>query len=197
MTTDISALNPNATYSYADYLIWKFEEQVEIIKGHLFRMSPAPKINHQKLSIKLLKQILIKFPCKNCQIFHAPFDVRLLDKKKSTDEKNIQTVVQPDICIVCDTSKLDDRGCLGAPDMIVEIVSKSTLKKDIRIKYDLYEENGVREYWIIFPNEEIIQVYDLIDGKFIDRDIDTDYDKQVKINVLGDFFIDVDELFAK
>jgi Uma2 family endonuclease len=95
-----------------------------------------------------------------CQVFSAPFDVRLLDKQKSIkSNKDIFSVVQPDLCIICDKEKLDEQGCLGSPDLIVEILSKGNSKKEMKIKYELYQENGVREYWIVYPYEEVLQQY--------------------------------------
>ncbi|MCF8373165.1 MAG: Uma2 family endonuclease [Bacteroidales bacterium] len=195
MVTDISTLNFEASYSYADYLKWTFDEKVELIKGRILKMSPAPLRKHQMVSSGLLKQI---FRCENlkaCQVYHAPFDVRLLDKKKSTTDKEIFTVVQPDISIICDESKLDERGCLGAPDCIIEVASKSTIQKDIKVKFDLYEENEVREYWIVFPNEKAVLVYDLDENctyrpRFMDED-----QRFINLKVLGDFQIDLDEVF--
>ncbi|MEA3446748.1 MAG: Uma2 family endonuclease [Bacteroidota bacterium] len=195
MITDISSLNFETTYSYADYMKWNFDEKVELIKGRISKMSPAPLRKHQMVSSELLKQIFNSKSIKACQVYHAPFDVRLQDKKKSTNDKDIFTVVQPDISIICDESKLDERGCLGAPDCIFEVASKSTLQKDIKIKYNLYEENEVREYWIVFPNEKAVMVYDLDkNGVYQPRPIDEDQ-RYVELKILDDFRIDLDEVF--
>ncbi|MEZ4902882.1 MAG: Uma2 family endonuclease [Spirosomataceae bacterium] len=158
MITDINALDPNGTYSYADYVKWRFDEQVELIKGKIYRMSPAPKMKHQWVSGQLsflFRQYLDQKPC---AIFEAPFDVRLPIGNEKYPEK-IFTVVQPDICIICDDTKLDDDGCLGAPDLIVEITSRSTIKKDFNEKFNWYEKAGVREYWIALPNDKTVHVY--------------------------------------
>lgn len=165
--TDIEQLDLNGTYSYADYLTWRFEERVELIWGKVFRLFPAPSLKHQKVSTALLRGLLAHFEKHTCNVFHAPFDVRLLDQKKSVRaNKDIFTVVQPDICVICDDTKLDEQGCLGAPDWIVEILSPRTAKKDLKIKYDLYEQNAVPEYWIVHPNEQYIQAYSLENGKY-------------------------------
>lgn len=155
-------LDVNRSYTYADYLTWQFDEYVELIKGKIFTMSPAPSRKHQRVSSQLLKILFAHFKEQSCDVYHAPFDVRLTDHKKSVkSNKEITTVVQPDICVICDKSKLDDAGCLGAPDWIIEILSTGTQKKDRKDKKALYEENGVREYWIVSPSNEEIAVYQL------------------------------------
>lgn len=162
--TDISQLDLDASYTYADYLTWQFQERIELIKGKIFRMSPAPNTMHQKISWRMVVAFDKYFSEKECQAFSAPFDVRLY--KKNKDDEQVVTVVQPDICVICDGSKLDERGCIGAPDLIVEILSPGNSKKEMRNKYDLYEENGVKEYWVIFPHEQVLQIYVLVDGKY-------------------------------
>jgi Uma2 family endonuclease len=165
--TDISQLDPNGTYSYADYLTWRFEERVELIWGKMTRLFPAPSMKHQRVSSAVLRLVFARFAKHKCQVFHAPFDVRLFDKKKSAKaNKDIFTVVQPDICVICDEAKLDDKGCLGAPDWIIEILSPGTAKKDLKTKFALYEENEVTEYWVIHPYEQYIQAYTLEGEKY-------------------------------
>lgn len=137
-------------YSYADYLKWTFEERLELIKGKIFRMSPAPNRIHQKISWGIAGELHDYLKGKPCEAYSAPFDVRL--PQRSKQDKDIVTVVQPDICVICDASKLDDKGCIGAPDIIIEILSPSNSKKELANKYDVYEEAGVKEYWL-FANE--------------------------------------------
>lgn len=162
--TQLSQLDLSASYSYADYMTWQFDETVELIKGKISLMSPAPNVNHQRLSTCLLGQLFIYFRHKPSQVFAAPFDVRLYDRRKSIlASQDIFTVVQPDICVICDPDKLDEQGCNGAPDWIIEIVSKSSSKKDAQIKHALYAESGVTEYWLVFPYETIIQQFVLND----------------------------------
>jgi Uma2 family endonuclease len=163
--TDINQLDPNGSYTYADYLKWKFNERVELFKGRIFRMSPAPNRFHQQLSLKLTNKLFRHFETASCDLYVAPFDVRLVITK-SNDTKVI-TVVQPDLCVICDENKLDDKGCNGAPDLIVEILSPGNSKKEMGIKFDLYEENGVKEYWIVEPAEKSIFIYTLQNKKFI------------------------------
>ena len=163
--TNINQLDPlYGVYSYADYLLWKFKERVELFKGKLFKMS-APSAIHQEISMRLAGELYQFFKGKDCKIFHAPFDVRLL--KESQEDKNIYTVVQPDICVVCDPEKIDKRGCEGAPDLVIEILSPGNSKKEMKYKYALYEEAKVPEYWIIDPDHQNVLVYVLEDGKYL------------------------------
>ncbi len=162
--THISQLDLMADYSYADYLTWQFSETVELIKGKIQLMCPAPNVKHQKISAYLSSHIFFYFDKKSCQMFSAPFDVRLYDRNKSLlANKEITTVVQPDICVICDETKLDEQGCNGAPDWIIEILSKGNSKKEVKTKHALYAESGVKEYWLVFPYEEVIQQYVLND----------------------------------
>src|SRR5215217_1614082 len=147
--TDINQLDLEGTYTYADYLLWRFEERLELIKGKIFKMSPAPNRRHQTILGHLHLPIGSFFKNHYCQVFLAPFDVRLPKKNQNTSDGKIYTVVQPDLCIICDESKLDDRGCLGAPDLIVEILSPGNSRKEMDNKFELYEECGVREYWLV------------------------------------------------
>jgi Uma2 family endonuclease len=162
--TSISQLDKHGVYTYADYLTWRFSEMVELIKGRLFITSPAPASKHQDLSAALLRNTIYYFWSKDCKVYHAPFDVR--PSGKSADDAEVLTVVQPDICVICDSTKVDERGCAGAPDWIIEIVSPSTAKKDLNDKYNLYEENGVQEYWVVFPDANAINQYVLVDDKY-------------------------------
>lgn len=155
--TSINQLDLNGTYSYADYVTWRFEQMVEIIKGKLFIMSPAPASWHQSISSGLSAYILPYFLKQSCSAFVAPFDVRLIKEKK--EDKDILTVVQPDICVICDEKKIDERGCIGSPDWIIEILSPATAKKDYNEKFNLYQENGVKEYWIVNPDANVIDNY--------------------------------------
>ena len=168
MITSLDQLDFNKTYSYADYLTWQFEEFVELIKGKVMPMS-APSRSHQKISI-LLSKVLVDCIENNhleCEVYAAPFDVRLLrnpneslENRIGKTDKEIYTVVQPDLCVICDLEKLDDRGCNGAPELIIEIVSEKSAvnaNRDVIEKYVIYAENGVSEYWLIRPLEKTIQ----------------------------------------
>jgi len=163
--TDFSELDLSKTYTYADYLTWQFSERVELIKGWIYKMSPAPRRVHQKIQGNLFLEIGNFFRKKDCDVYQSPFDVRLIKNKGKKDDK-IETVVQPDICVICDQEKLDDRGCLGAPDLIIEVLSVSTMKKDYNEKFNLYEENKVKEYWLVNPEGRSLQIFYLDQGKF-------------------------------
>ena len=154
--TNINQLDPiNGLYTYAEYLLWKFEERVELLKGKLFKMS-APSPAHQVVQSNLNIELGLYFRNQKCQIYPAPFDVRLPAKGETGDA--IHTVVQPDLCVVCDRRKIDSRGCIGAPDLVIEIISPGNSKKELKQKFKLYEEAGVREYWVIHPSEEYVIV---------------------------------------
>jgi len=157
----------SGTYTYADYLTWEWPEMMELIRGKIYKMSPAPSSTHQKISGQLFLKIGNFLVEKKCQLFSAPFDVRLPVSKSKREDKDIVTVVQPDLCVICDPSKIDERGCLGAPDWIIEILSQRTSAKDLREKFDVYELAGVTEYWVVHPQEQTILVYTLNDsGKY-------------------------------
>ena len=161
--TNFSDLDITKKYTYSDYLKWNFKERVELIKGFISKMSPAPSRFHQEVSQNLSGCFYENFKRQLCRVFVAPFDVRLQIKNEKKDE----TVVQPDLCIVCDENKLDDKGCNGSPDLMVEIISPNNSKHDIHTKFNLYQEAGVQEYWIVDPTDKLILIYTLIDQKYI------------------------------
>ena len=165
--TNIKQLDLKGSYTYADYLLWKFKERVELIKGKIFKMSPAPNSFHQDISMNLTRSLDRFFYKTNCKMYIAPFDVRLINFKESTDNNKIITVIQPDLCVICDRSKIDEKGCLGAPDLIIEILSPGNSKKEMDIKFDLYQENKVLEYWIVNPSDKTILIYVLKDDIYI------------------------------
>jgi Uma2 family endonuclease len=189
----LTDLDINKTYSYADYLKWKFDERIELIKGKIFKMSPAPSTNHQKISLYLTLELgnyLRKSPC---QLFSAPFDVRL--PRKSIENKEIITVLQPDLCVVCDPSKIDQKGCLGSPDIVVEILSPGNNKKELDSKFHVYEEALVKEYWIIHPDENTFFRYVLNnENKFIAERLLTS-GSFVTTTILPSFKLDLEEMF--
>lgn len=181
-------------YSYADYLTWTIDERLELIKGKIFRMSPAPNTNHQYITTNLLTPLAAYLKNKSCRLFLAPFDVRLPKKSKKNEE--IFTVVQPDLSILCDLSKLDRAGCLGAPDIVVEILSPSNNKKELKNKYQVYEESGVKEYWIVSPQDKTFLSYILNnDGKFIPTRLMVGGDFY-KSELLPGFELDLEEVFT-
>ncbi len=152
-------------FTYADYLTWaNDDERWELIDGIPYNMSPAPKRKHQGVEGNLFAMLYNSSKGKPCKVYVAPFDVVLTDK--DTQNKNIDTVVQPDISVICDKDKLTDAGCKGSPDFIIEILSEATAKKDATIKKDLYEKNGVKEYWLVDTWTESIRVYLLENKKY-------------------------------
>lgn len=162
----VEDIDMSKRYSYADYLTWQFDEMVELINGAVHKMSPAPNRWHQRVSSFLHGELYQFLKGKTCEVYHAPFDVRFPKKGDDTNEQ-IYHVVQPDICVICDPKKLDDKGCLGAPDLVVEILSPSTSKKDLNEKYDLYESQAVKEYWIVYPESKSITIHSLNEkGKY-------------------------------
>ncbi len=196
MITDINQLDFDKKYSYADYLTWKFDGYVELLRGKLSRMA-APTSDHQRLAGRmntLLDNFLQNSPCK---VFISPFDVRLLDHKKSTADKNIFTVVQPDVCVICDKNKVDKKGCVGSPDLIVEILSPSTKKKDVEDKFELYEYNGVREYWIVSVEDETILVFDLDEeSNYKFRKVYGDIEGNIHSKTVEGFSFKLERLFS-
>ena len=197
--TQLSQLDLNASYTYADYLTWQLDKTVELIKGKIMLMSPAPNVKHQRISWQLSGALFQYFKNENCHAFAAPFDVRLYDHQKSVQaDQEIHTVVQPDLCVICDKDKLTEQGCLGAPDWVIEILSKGCSKKEIQTKYQLYQESGISEYWIVYPYEQTVHqfVLDKVTEKyqlitmFSSEDIATPH-------VFPNLKIDFQEVFAE
>lgn len=167
MITNFDQLDLTKQYTYADYLKWQFKERLELIKGYIYKMSPAPSRRHQAISWNLSGQIWSQLKDHPCRAYSAPFDVRLPIKDKKSNQE-ITTVLQPDICLICDLTKLDDRGCLGAPDLVIEVLSPGNSLREIDQKFNVYEESGVREYWVVYPEYGHVIIF-LLDesGKFI------------------------------
>jgi Uma2 family endonuclease len=157
MITSLDQLDPNGSYTYADYLLWQFTERVELLRGKIRQMA-APSVKHQRISFSLSGLIAPAMLRTPCQAFAAPFDVRLT---RTRNDKQVTTVVQPDLCVICDPSKLDDRGCNGAPDLIIEILSPGNSRTEMRDKFELYQEAGVLEYWLVSPIEKTFQIFKL------------------------------------
>lgn len=149
----------NKNFTYENYVQWGDDHRWELIDGVAFNMSPSPSRKHQKISMELAWQLRTFLKDKSCEVYAAPFDVRLPEHNEPDEE--IKTVVQPDISVICDKNKLDDKGCRGVPDLIIEIVSPFTARRDMKDKLFLYEHHGVKEYWIVHPEEKIIMQYKL------------------------------------
>ncbi|MGI4749452.1 MAG: Uma2 family endonuclease [Janthinobacterium lividum] len=188
-----SDLDLTKSYSYADYLQWKFDERVELIKGRIFKMSPAPSSSHQRIARVILVTLDVFLQGQSCEVFFAPFDVRLT--RKSKINKELITVVQPDICVICDRSKIDEKGCLGAPDIVVEILSPGNNKKELQNKYEVYEENGVQEYWIVSPQDKTFLKYTLDgEGCYVPSKLLT-FGSEVTTPVLPGFVLNLEQVF--
>lgn len=193
--TDLAQLDPKGTYSYADYIKWRFEERIELLRGKIFPMTPAPNVRHQRVAGNLYYHIRTHFSAKECQLFPAPFDVRLYNRQKSIKaSKEIYTVVQPDLCVICDTTKLDKQGCNGAPELVIEILSPGNSRREMNEKFELYQEAGVQEYWLVEPAEEIVLVYVLNEQeRYIGLKPATDF---VDSPLFPDLKISVENIFA-
>ena len=191
MITDINQLDLNKTYTYADYLSWKFTERVELLWGKVFKMSPAHSTNHQWISSILLRELSGFLKESPCFIFHAPFDLYLNISGGESD-----SVVQPDIVVVCDQKKLDEKGCQGVPDLVIEILSKSSVKKDLKYKLKLYEEARVPEYWVVDPVNCLVQVFTLENGQYqLHRPLT--YEDSIQSKVIKGLTLDLKEVFPE
>lgn len=144
-------------FTYADYLGWQGDERWELIDGEAYLMSPAPSWPHQRLLVALAAQIYAALEGHVCQLAVAPFDVRLPREDQADDE--IDTVLQPDLAVICDPAKLDRAGCRGAPDFVIEILSPATSVRDQVAKRDIYQRHGVREFWLVDPESRALTVY--------------------------------------
>lgn len=181
------------TYSYANYLTWLFDDRVELIKGKIFKMSPAPSPLHQEVSGGIFYSLYHYLRNKPCKVYSAPFDVRF--PKESLADKDIYTVLQPDICVICDPAKIDGRGCIGAPDIVIEILSPGNNKTELLNKYRVYEEFGVREYWVVSPMEKTFLKYTLdLNGQYQPSRLFT-LSEKVYSDILPCFELDLDEVF--
>ena len=188
--TNIDQLDPvNGIYTYADYLMWKIKDRVEILKGKIFKMSPAPAISHQGISFNLSGLFFMYFHNKPCKVFASPFDVVFKNKDGKED-----TVVQPDLCVVCDPEKLaDGKRCQGAPDLIIEILSPGNSKKELKNKYELYQEAGVREYWLVHPQDEYVIINVLENNLY--RALPPFVDKEVTSVIFPDLSLQTEDIF--
>lgn len=185
----------NKRYTYADYLTWPEGERVELVDGQVYAMTPAPNRIHQEILLRLANMFFNYLKGRGCQAYIAPFDVRL-PKENERDDKT-DTVVQPDLSVICDPSKLDDQGCRGAPDLVAEIISPSTLKYDLTVKKRLYERSGVKEYWMVYPLERIVMVYKLQDnGHYDDGEA---YDKKgiIPVGLFPGWELSLSEIFEQ
>jgi len=191
-------LDMQKRYSYADYLTWLDDKRRELFEGFIKMMSPAPTASHAKAVVTIAARLFNYIDRRKgqCEVFAAPFDVRLPQNGEKEDEK-IYTVVQPDICLVCDPEKIDERGCIGAPDMIVEVLSPSTRKHDLNDKYRLYEAAGVKEYWVAALKDRDVTVFLLHEnGAYAEGVIYTGAMK-IPVRSLPGLELEADDLFRR
>jgi Uma2 family endonuclease len=185
-------------FTYADYFTWKFKERIELIKGKIFKISPAPAVTHQAISMNLISFLIKSINHTPCKLFCAPIDVKLIGtsfKNRKVADNEIFTVVQPDIIVVCDPEKLaDPRSINGAPEMVVEVLSPGNTKTETKYKLNLYEENGVLEYWVVHPPYKYVEVYLLKNNKYSKPTI-YEIGDDIPCAVLRDINVPVDEIF--
>jgi len=193
-------LDGSVLYTYEDYCTWDDEIRYELIDGIPYIIS-APLRVHQSIGGSLFYQLYGYLKDKPCKVYYAPFDVRLYSENQekehllnNQDDVHFDTVVQPDILVICDKSKFDDRGCIGAPDLVIEILSKSTARYDRVIKFNKYLQSGIREYWIIDPESKVVTVNILDNEKYYS----TSYEETdtVPVFVLDGFRIDLEDVFG-
>jgi Uma2 family endonuclease len=176
-------------YTYADYLEWDENLRAEIIDGEV-NMLATPTSDHQAVSMELSIQLGNFLKGKPCKVYAAPFSVRLFPKEDASDD----LVLEPDIAVICDASKIDKRGCNGAPDFIIEILSPSSLKYDRLVKFRKYQQAGVREYWIVDPETKLVQV-NILDNGWYRTSVYDDTEK-APVSVLAGCEINLAEVFA-
>ena len=179
-------------YTLSDALTWDEREHSELLEGTPIMMAP-PSRAHQEISGALFAQLHNYLEGKKCRVYAAPFAVRLFERPGDQPE-NVDTLVEPDLSVVCDPDKLDDIGCKGAPDLIIEVLSPSTQRHDRLTKYNLYERAGVPEYWIVSPDERTVQVSVLTDGRYRVLEVYTAQDV-AKVHVLDGCFIELSRVF--
>ena len=181
-----------ARYTFADALTWDEKDRIEIIDGEAFMMAPPSRV-HQEIVAELTRQFGNFLEGKRCKVYPAPFGVRLFERDGAPPE-DVDTMVEPDLSVVCDSSKLDSRGCKGAPDLVVEILSPSTQRHDRLVKLNLYQRAGVREYWIVDPDSRTVQVMQQESGRLQLHEVYSHGDV-ARVNVLEGCFIDLGKVF--
>ena len=182
----MGALRNDALYTYDDYCKWDNADRCELIDGEIYGMSPAPIRRHQRISRELTLQLATFLKGKPCEVYAAPFDVCL----------NNNTVVQPDLVVICDKSKLDDKGCVGAPDLVIEILSQSSASRDRVLKFNQYLQAKVREYWIVDPDSKTVTVNILDNNTKYYSAAYAETDK-APVYVLDGCIIDLADVFAE
>lgn len=180
----------NRKYTYKEYVTW--DGRWELIEGIPYNMSPAPVSKHQDILLSLATEFKVYLRNKKCRVYVAPYDIRLLVEQEN--DEDTMNVVQPDISIICDPKKIDKKGCKGSPDLVVEILSPATAKKDRGSKFKLYERAGVKEYWIIDPSNDTLEEYKLQDDKYGSAKVYGVQDS-IKVDMFEDLTIDLKPVF--
>ena len=184
-----------ARYTFADCLTWDERERIEIIDGEAFMMA-APSRIHQEICFEIGRQLGNYLEGKPCKVYPAPFGVRLFERAGDRPE-DVDTMVEPDLSVVCDRSKLDKYGCKGAPDMVIEVLSPSTQRHDQLVKLNLYQQAGVQEYWIVDPENRTVRVLlQTGDGTFRIHEVYGQEDV-AKVNVLEGCFVELSKVFSE
>ena len=182
-------------YTFADVLSWDEDERIEIIDGEAFMMATPSRI-HQEISGELFRQLANFLEGKQCRVYPAPFGVRLFARDGDGPE-DVDTLVEPDISVVCDRSKLDQHGCKGAPEMVIEILSTSTLRHDRLVKLNLYDQAGVLEYWIVDPQNRAVQVFRRDGGAALRICEEYGHTQVAKVSVLDGCFLELSKVFPE
>lgn len=158
------ALRDSTRHTYGDYLGWGEEQRYELVDGLAYCMAPAPELVHQEVAGEIYYQLRRALEGGPCRALIAPVDVRL--PKAGEADEEVDTVVQPDVLVVCDPGKLDRRGVRGAPDLVVEVVSPASASHDHVVKRAVYERAGVREYWLVHPQDRLLTRYLLAGAEY-------------------------------
>lgn len=181
-------------YTYADILTWPEDERWELIDGVAYDMTPAPTYRHQEILGRLYLQFGNFLEGAPCRVVMAPLDVRM--PKLGETAMTASTVVQPDLLVVCEPEQIDERGVVGAPTLVLEILSPSTAKKDLREKLNAYQQAGVQEYWVVYPSEKMVQVYTLDEhGRYGTPSVYVN-GEQAPVGVLPGLAVDLGRVFA-
>jgi Uma2 family endonuclease len=182
------------SYTYGDYVTWPDDYRYEIIDGTAYAMTPAPMRVHQDILLSIATEFSNYLKGKTCKAYIAPFDVRI--PKDRVSDNDTKTVVQPDLSVICDPNKLDDKGCNGSPDLVVEVISPSSLKRDIAEKRALYERVGVREYWVVYPNEQVVLVYYSDEDGTYNKFETYGIEDKIKVSIFDDFTVPLKTVFS-
>jgi len=176
-------------YTYADYCEWNDGNRWELIDGEAYLMA-APGVNHQRLLGRIFRKFADYLDDKECEVFIAPFDIRL------NPDKADDTVVQPDLVVICDPEKLiDGKACKGSPDLVIEILSPSTSKHDLTVKFNKYRQAGVKELWYVYPSPDIqiTKVYKWSNGEYLAYAYSSE--DEITVGILPELTIDMKDIF--